>query len=113
MSIIFIFFSLRLNSNLLDNVKIKKRFITLIAITVTIFLTRNIYRINNEMSFYSYEPIKKVYYRVENSYFDISNLIEKKIINYEQCQLSKAKCTNNDKIKTKKYLNGYIFYQKK
>tara|TARA_B100001741_G_C16392321_1_gene523052 strand:- start:548 stop:841 length:294 start_codon:yes stop_codon:yes gene_type:complete len=93
--------------------KLKKRFNILILITIIIFLGRNINRINNEIEVYSYKPLKEVNYRINKNYFDISNLIKSKIMNYELCKKDKSKCNEKGKIRIKKIFNNYILYVEK
>ena len=112
-SIIFLFFAIRLNKYKLDKNKLIKSFNALILITIVIFLGRNLNRIINEVEFYSYKPMKNVNYMISEEYFDIPELINKKITNYNLCNLKNQKCKSEDKIKIKKYFNNYILYLSK
>ena len=112
-SIIFLFFAIRLNKYKLDKNKLIKSFNALILITIIIFLGRNLNRIINEVEFYSYKPMKNVNYMISEEYFDIPELINKKITNYNLCNLKNQKCKSEDKIKIKKYFNNYILYLSK
>ncbi len=112
-SIIFLILSTRLDNYKMPIDMLKKRFNILILITIIIFLGRNINRINNEIEVYSYKPLKEVNYRINKNYFDISNLIKSKIMNYELCKQDKSKCNKKGKIRIKKIFNNYILYRKK
>ena len=112
-SIIFLFFAIRLNKYKLDKNKLIKSFNALILITIIIFLGRNLNRIINEVEFYSYKPTKNVNYMISEEYFDIPELINNKITNYNLCNLKNQKCKSEDKIKIKKYFNNYILYLSK
>jgi len=112
-SIIFLFFAIRLNKYKLDKNKLIKSFNALILITIVIFLGRNLNRIINEVEFYSYKPMKNVNYMISEEYFDIPELINNKITNYNLCNLKNQKCKSEDKIKIKKYFNNYILFLEK
>ncbi len=112
-SIIFLFFAIRLNKYKLDKNKLIKRINALILITIVIFLGRNLNRIINEVEFYSYKPIKNVNYMIREEYFDIPELVNNKITNYNLCNLKNQNCKNEDKLKIKKYFNNYILYLEK
>ena len=112
-SIIFLFFAIRLNKYKLDKNKLIKSFNALILITIVIFLGRNLNRIINEVEFYSYKPMKNVNYMISEEYFDIPKLVNKKITNYNLCNLKNQKCKDEGKIKIKKYFNNYILYLEK
>ena len=47
---------------------------------------------------------------ISEEYFDIPELINDKITNYNLCNLKNQKCKSGDKIKIKKYFNNYILY---
>ena len=110
--IIFLFFSIRLNRYNLEKIKLKKRVNTLILITLIIFLGRNFNRIINESVIYSYKPLKDVYYKVDENYFDIPNLINEKILTYNTCEKENKICFEESDLKIKKIFNNYIFYKK-
>jgi len=112
-SIIFLFFAFRLNKYKLERIKFKKRVNILILITIIIFLGRNFKRISYEIEFYSYKPMDNINYMIKESYFDIPDLINNKINNYELCLLKKQKCIDEGNLKIKKYFNNYILYIEK
>ncbi len=112
-SIVFLFFSIRLNKYKINTLKLKKRFQILILITIVIFLGRNMNRIHNEIEFYNYKPLKNINYLINDSYFDKPNLVKSKIENYILCQSEKKNCNTQEKIKIKKYFNNYILYLEK
>jgi len=112
-SIIFLFFAIRLDRYKLDKNKLIKRFNTLILITILIFLGRNLNRIINEIEFYSYKPMENVNYMISEEYFDIPELVNNKITNYNLCNLKNQKCKSEDKIKIKKNFTNYILYLEK
>ncbi len=85
----------------------KYKFISsiLIILTVIIFSGRNIHRIYKEHILYSYNPLLKPFYEVNNSYFreyiNLKNLIN----DYNKCQQNNS-C---QEIKVKKKYGIYIF----
>ena len=54
---------------------LKKRIFTLIILTFAIFFIKNIYRINQEMIKYGYEPIKNPYFYVSDNGFYLEKII--------------------------------------
>ena len=111
-SISFLIFAISLSKFKLQLVSLKKRFNILILITIIVFLGRNINRIYNEIEIYAYNPLFNVNYRIEDSYFNIPNLINNKISNYELCKLKKIECKEVDNIQIKKIYNNYVLYKK-
>ena len=57
--------------------------------------------------------MKNVNYMISEEYFDIPKLVNKKITNYNLCNLKNQKCKDEGKIKIKKYFNNYILYLEK
>ena len=112
-SIVFLFFSIRLNKYKLNTYKFKKRFNILILITIIIFLGRNLNRIFYEIEFYNYKPMKNINYIINDNYFDKPKLVKDKIENYYSCKSKNQNCITQDKIKIKKYFNNYILYLEK
>ena len=60
----------------------------LISITLIVFLSRNISRINNEYKNYGYNPIKNTNFQFiggdEDFYFRYNHIIKKKMNNYKE-----------------------------
>ena len=75
-----------------------------------IFLTRNIDRIFNEVSFYSYKPLSEVFYNINESHFRIENSIKELKWEYNQCKINIELCNQNSIIKVTKQFKKYIFY---
>jgi len=111
-SIVFLFFSIRLNKYKINTLKLKKRFQILILITIVIFLGRNMNRILNEIEFYNYKPMKNINYLINDNYFDKPNLVKSKIENYNLCQSEKRNCITQEKIKIKNTLIIIFYIQK-
>ena len=85
----------------------------IILIVATVFLFRNIKRINNEIEKYKYQPILKTYYRLNEEHFRIQNKFDKLIINFNNCKENNDNCSKklNNKIK-KVFNNSYMFLDK-
>ena len=79
----------------------------LIFIATTVFIGRNLNRINNERILYKYNPLEDAFYRVEKRYFQENKNILNKISNYENCEINDL-CDNNE-IRVKKKFGKYIF----
>ena len=89
------------------------RTLLMILIVTTVFLFRNINRINNEIEKYKYQPILKTYYRLNEEHFRIQNKFDKLIINFNNCKENNDNCSKelNNKIK-KVFNNSYMFLDK-
>ena len=92
----------------------KYKFICLILIIFSIFLTRNILRINNEINLYSYKPIIDTYYSVEPKHFRIDKKFKNLIENFNNCKEGKDNCNKDLKPKVEKIFNNrYLFVNNK
>jgi len=100
--ILFIPFSIILSS-IVTKKNIKKKILSLIMISILIFVGRNISRLNNEFKQYNYS-FENPYYRLEDSNFRIDSLISNAKIKYLKC-ISKN-------IDICKYLKSYQIYMK-
>ena len=110
--IIFLPFSIILESTNLSNFIIKKNTYIVLLLVITIFLTRNVSRILDEYNKYNYIPLKEINYKVDKSYFDIHNRFEKLISNFSKCEKQNDNCLQTGEIATKKFFGKYIFYKK-
>ena len=70
----------------------------LIFITILVFVGRNLNRINKEVEFYNYEPLKKTFYFIDNNHFRIQKQMDQLINKYSECQNKKSKCSSPNKI---------------
>ena len=88
----------------------KNKLIVLMLITLTIFLSRNLIRINDEKEQYNYRPLKNVYYRIDQNHFRIQNLFNKLLDNYKNCEKNTSECPKIEGFEVKKTLtNNYLF----
>ena len=69
-SIFFISVSLLLEKFSISKEKLIKKIKYLIAITILVFISRNINRINYEVKTYGYQPLKVTYYDIKPNFFD-------------------------------------------
>ena len=89
--------------------EIKKKILILSLITVTIFLTRNLIRISDEVEKYGYKPLNSVYFRINQNHFRIDKTIKKLINNYENCKKNSLNCEKKTNPIVKKLLTkNYI-----
>ena len=97
----------------ISNKNIFNRTLIIIVIVATVFLSRNVNRINNEIEKYKYQPILKTYYRLNEEHFRIQNKFDKLIINFNNCKENNDNCSKelNNKIK-KVFNNSYMFLDK-
>ena len=110
--LIFLPFSIILESTNLSNFIIKKNTYIVLLLVITICLTRNVIRILDEYNKYNYIPLKEINYKVDKSYFNIQNNFEKLISNFAKCENQNSSCLETDEIVTKKFFGKYIFYKK-
>ncbi len=100
--LLFIPISIKLSSAQINLKKYSNTVFILISVTILIFISRNINRIYKEVEFYSYQPIKKTFYRIEENSFRIQEAMNELIVKYNNCQESINKCDINIKV-DKKY----------
>ena len=94
----------------ISNKNIFNRTLIIILIVATVFLSRNINRINNEIEKYKYQPILKTYYRLNDEHFRIQNNFDKLIINFNNCKENNHNCSKKLDNKIKKvFNNSYMF----
>jgi len=103
----FLPLSIKLSSFKINYNKFKITTMILIFIATTVFIGRNLNRINNERILYKYNPLEDAFYRVEKRYFQENKNILNKISNYENCEINDL-CDNNE-IRVKKKFGKYIF----
>ena len=95
------------DNSLLEN---KYKFVILILLVFVIFIGRNISRIDDEIKKYSYKPLNKTYYKVENEHFRIEKRFKKLIQNFKKCNNSSIECDSTLEPQIKQLLkNRYIF----
>ena len=82
----------------------------LITLTLVIFISRNVVRINKEYRIYDYDIITKPFYRSEEQNFSIFNKID--IINNCMEKVISAMCIDQN-YRLKKINNFKIYYRKK
>ncbi len=92
--------------------EINKKIIALIMITIFVFLSRNIHRINKEVNQYNYQPVLYTFYKLDDSHFRIDKKM-KEIINYNiECSKQNENCKENKQKMYKKF-NINIFIKNK
>ena len=110
-SIFFISISLFLEKFSISKKKLIKRAKYLIAITIMVFISRNINRINYEVKTYGYQPFKVTYYDIKPVFFDNAKRIQILINQYEECHVNKKNCNNESDLKMKKLFGKYVIYK--
>jgi len=90
--------------------RLNKRIIIFFLIVITIFISRNFKRLDNEIKQYKYKPFSESFYYVDQGHFRIDKNINKLISNFENCEKNISKCDKKLKSKVKKVSkNRYIF----
>ena len=85
-----------------------KKFYILIAISLLIFVFRNVDRIINEIDQYQYKPLNYVF-KLERKYYKVYDNISKTKNNYINCNLNQNNCDNSLKPNVKKIFGKYLF----
>ena len=107
--LLFIPVSIFMSKFLINQSKLKLKVYFLLGLTLVIFSTRNIIRINKEYNLYDYNILTNAFYRNEEKNFTIFN----KINNLNECFIdSQNKECNNQDITLKKIGNYKIYYRK-
>jgi len=110
--IIFIPSSIYISKFIIKN-NIKKKMITLITISLIIFIGRNINRINNEIKSYNYDILNEPYYLVEKDYFRIEQQMNRIKQNYSNCKNENFTNCNQERIMMEKENNYFVLTIKK
>ena len=105
--LIFIPLAVKLSSSQIDLKKYTKVAIILVSITTIIFISRNINRMNDEVETYGYKPIKQTYYPLDDNHFRIQKQMDQLKEQHKNCNIEKAKCNTN--VKIKKLMGKIIF----
>ena len=105
--LIFIPLAVKLSSSQIDLKKYTKVAIVLVSITTIIFISRNINRMNDEVETYDYKPIKQTYYPLDDNHFRIQKQMDQLKEQHKNCNIEKAKCNTN--VKIKKLMGKIIF----
>ena len=92
---------------------VKKKTFIILLIGISIFVLRNIDRINNESKKYDYKVFFNPYHKIDSTYFRFENQINELIKNFDDCQIIKKSCSKQDQFIIKKKLGKYIFIRNK
>jgi len=108
--LLFIPLSIYLSKYSIDTKLLKKKIYFIIFLTIVIFLSRNISRINKEYHAYNYNILDNAFYWDHQQSFKIAD----KIKNLNKCHIKKDlnSCLSNYYIKVKFLNNSYIYYRK-
>jgi hypothetical protein len=111
--IIFIYFATKMEKYRTNFSLLSKKLTILILITLTIFIFRNINRINSEVKKYDYKPFEIFFYNVGEKQFILQNNLTQLIDNYEECQKFKRNCNykNDLNIGVQKKYGKYFFFK--
>ena len=81
--IFFIPISIYLSQLMFDKKVLIKKIYFILMLTLLVFFTRNIIRINKEFKQYSYNPVKKAFFYLNKDGFQINDSIKKLYINHK------------------------------
>ena len=84
----------------------------MIVFSLIVFLGRNINRISKEYNQYGYNPIKNIFYRVEDANFVINGKMKNIIKDNINCIKQEKNCINQENIGVKKISNMFVFFIK-
>ena len=109
--LLFIPLSIYLSKYSIDTKLLKKKIYFIIFLTIVIFLSRNISRLNKEYHVYNYNILDNAFYWDHQQSFKIAD----KIKNLNKCHIKKDlnSCPSNYYIKVKFLNKSYIYYRKK
>ena len=111
--IFFLPLSIYLERNQISFSQIKKKIVLIIIITITIFVTRNIYRIHNEILKYDFKPFSEVFYDIDESAFQIQEKYKKLILYFKNCSVNQKNiCITLDKVEIGTFFKKIYFKQK-
>ena len=99
--LLFIPISIKISSSKINLKKYLRNVIILITLTISIFISRNINRIDKEIKFYNYKPFKETFYSVDYQYFRIQERMDKLLKAHNKCQEIDNECNSDIKIKKK------------
>jgi hypothetical protein len=91
--------------------KIIYKIIFIFVVTIFIFYGRNLSRINKEVVKYQYNPLQKPYYIVNDDFYNISQNIDKLILNFKNCQQLNLNCEINSSPNVSFFYNKYVFFR--
>ena len=92
---------------------VKKKTFIILLIGISIFVLRNIDRINNESKKYDYKVFFNPYHKIDSTYFRFENQTNELIKNFDDCQIKKKSCSKQNQFIIKKKLGKYIFIRNK
>jgi hypothetical protein len=111
--IFFLPLSIYLERNQISFSQIKKKIVLIIIITIIIFVTRNIYRIHNEILKYDFKPFSEVFYDIDESAFQIQEKYKKLILYFKNCSVTQKNiCITLDKVEIGTFFKKIYFKQK-
>lgn len=94
------------------NFNINIRVYFLIFLALSVFVARNVNRLQNEEDKYKYKPIKEINHHVDQSYFRIQNIFNNIIELNKDCLNKLSLCDNHINFNIKKKFNYIIFFRK-
>ena len=110
MLLIFIPLASFLSSYTIETKKFNKAVIILILIGISVFIVRNINRINKEISFYKYKPLSNIFYYMDEKHFAVHKQVYEIITSYQICKNTNQCDKKSNRIK--KVLGKFIFINK-
>ena len=112
---LIIFSSCYLEKIIIDKKKLFNTTTIFILISISIFFSRNLIRINKEINFYNYDIISSPFFYVENIDSEIiavnQNLKIYSPINKTTCWASKTPCSYSKKLKLDRFLGLNVVYK--
>jgi hypothetical protein len=104
--IIFIPLSIFLSNQKYDYKKNLIKIQIIIALCITIFISRNINRVFKEIKIYNYKPLASPYYRIESQFYWLQERKTQIIIESKNCAIV---LSGKDK-QSCKIINGFLFF---
>ena len=105
-------FSLLLGNSKLHLKLIKKKTFLILMIALSVFIIRNVDRLNEENKKYEFNVFSNPYYELKNVHFRLDKKFDNMVDNYEKCLENKNYCKAKDYTVKKKF-GKYIFIRNK
>ena len=105
-------FSLLLGNSKLELKLIKKKTFLILMIALSVFIIRNVDRLNKENKKYEFNVFSNPYYELKKVHFRLDKKFDNMVNNYEKCLENKNYCKAKDYTVKKKF-GKYIFIRNK
>ena len=82
-----------------------------IILSLIVFVSRNIHRINKEIELYNYKPLTNPFYKIDERHFRLQKHVINLKNNYKACKIADSQCDNKVSPNVKKSFGYYLLYR--